>query len=145
MPGAHEIVVQLLDPWLVADGRVWIRSRSGRLCRVLAALAVDDVEALSLVVVGSKVLVGQRPSRRDPAVMTDLAEVALPEPEEDRAVELRLPTDVVVLAGMEGLSVLVVPGLVCLVLVAHEDGAAVPVVWLAAQVVAALEQQDALA
>src|SRR3954470_5077255 len=112
VPGAHEIVVQLLDPWLVADGRVWIRSRGGRLCRVLATLAVDDVEALGLVVVGSKVVIGQRPSWRDPAVMTDLAEVALPESEEDRAVELRLPTDVVVLAGLEGLTVLVVPGLV---------------------------------
>src|SRR6266542_1159667 len=54
-------------------------------------------------------------------------------------------TDVVVLAGMEGPSVLVVPGLVCLVFVAHEDGAAIPIVGLAAQVVAALEQQDALA
>ena len=66
MPGAHEIVVQPLDPWLVADCRVWIRSRGGRLCRVLAALAVDDVEALGLVVVGSKVLVGERPSREIP-------------------------------------------------------------------------------
>src|SRR4051812_25384430 len=77
--------------------------------------------------------------------MADLAEVALPEPEEDRAVELCLPADVVVLAGTKGLSVLVVPRLVRLVLVAHEDCAAIPVVGLAAQVVAALEQQDALA
>ena len=46
------------------------------------------------------------------------------------------------LAGAEGLSVLVVPGLVCLVLVAHEDGVAIPVVGLAAQVVTALEQKD---
>ena len=43
--------------------------------------------------------------------MVDLAEVALAEAEEDGAVELRLPADVVVLAGMERLSVLVVPGL----------------------------------
>src|SRR5919201_841140 len=40
---------------------------------------------------------------------------------------------------------LVVPGLVRLVLVAPEDGLAVPVVRLAAQVVTALEQEDPLA
>lgn len=67
------------DPWLVRVGRIWIRPRGGRLCRLLATLAVDEVEALSLVVIGSRVLVGERPSWRDPAVMMDLAEVALPQ------------------------------------------------------------------
>src|SRR4051812_21105868 len=141
---AREIVVQLLDPWLVAHGRVWIRPRRGRLRRGLAPRAVCQVETLGVVVIGGEILVGQRPGRRDPAVVMDLAKVALPEPEEDPAVELRLSAYVVVLAGVEGLSSLVVPRLACLVLVAHEDRATVPVVGLAAQVVAALEQQDAL-
>src|SRR3954468_6608335 len=54
-----------------------VAQKGGRRGRVLAALAVDDIEALGLVVVGSKVRVGQGPGRRDPAVMTDLAEVLL--------------------------------------------------------------------
>ena len=143
MARAHEIVVQPLDPRLVADGRIGVRPRGGRLGRVLTALAVDEVEALGLVIVGSEVLVAEWPGGRDPAVVADLAEVAFAEPEEDRGVELRLAAHVVVLARVEWLPALVVPGLVRLVLVAHEHRVAVPVVGLAAQVVAALEQQDA--
>ena len=138
--------MQPLDPWLVADGRVRERARARRLCRVLATLAVDEVEPLGLVVVGLEVVVGERPGRRDAAVVADLAEVALAEPEEDRAVELRLAADVVVLAGMERLSRPCRTTSRCVLYVLFdEDGAAVPVLGLAAQVVAALEQQDPLA
>jgi hypothetical protein len=142
--GADEVVVELLDPRLVADRRIGVRPGGGRLGRILPALAVDEVEALRLVVVGREVLVRERPRGRDAGVVANLAEVPFAEPEEDGAVHLRLATDVVVLAGMERLPVLVVPGLVRLVLVLDEDGVRVPVVRLAGQVVAALEEEDAL-
>src|ERR687896_173367 len=76
--------------------------------------------------------------------MLHLAEVALAQAEEDGAVDLRLAADIVVLAGVERLPVLVEPGLVRLVLVADEHRAAVPVVGLAPQVVAAPQNQKAL-
>src|SRR5215467_4165006 len=75
--------------------------------------------------------------------MADFAEVVLAQPEEDRTVELRLPADVVVLAGVELLPVLVDPLLVSLVARAGDHLAAVPVLGLAANVIAALEDQDA--
>src|SRR6266700_729008 len=48
-------------------------------------------------------------------------------------------------AGMKRLAVLVAPGLVRLVALAGEDGLAAPVLPLARQIVAPLEDQDALA
>jgi len=74
----------------------------------------------------------------------DLAEVPLAEAEEDRAVELRVAADEVLLVGLERLAVLVVPELVGQVPVLPEDLAAVPVLWLPRQVAAALDQQDPL-
>src|SRR5439155_4116711 len=75
--------------------------------------------------------------------MADLAEVGVPHPEEDRAVELRLAADVIVLAGMELLAVLVDPLLVRLVPRLGDHLGGVPVLGLTANVVATLQQQHA--
>src|SRR5262245_51274199 len=92
--------MQPLDARLVRDSgpRVWA---GGRLGRVLAALAVHEVELLGLGVIRLEIVVRDRPPGRDPVVMTHLAEVPLAHPEEDGAVELRLAPDVVVLPGVE--------------------------------------------
>jgi hypothetical protein len=74
----------------------------------------------------------------------NLAEVPLAEPEKDRAVELRVAADEILLVGLECFAVLVVPELVGQVPVLPEDRAAVPVLWLPRQVAAALDQQDPL-
>ena len=74
--------------------------------------------------------------------MPDLAEVPLAEAEKDRAVELRIAADEVLLVGLECRTVLVVPELVGKVPVLPEDLAAVLVLWLPRQVAAALDQQD---
>jgi hypothetical protein len=55
--GALEIVVQLLDTRLVRYGRVREGPRARWLARVLAGLAVDEIEPLRLGVVGLEVLV----------------------------------------------------------------------------------------
>src|SRR5499427_8858819 len=75
----------------------------------------------------------------------DLAEIPLAHAEEDRSVEFCVPADEVLLVGLEGAAVLVVPELAGQVAVADEDLAAVPVFWLTRQVAAALQQQDPLA
>jgi hypothetical protein len=70
---------------------------------------VYEVQPLGLGVVGLEDRVAQRPGGRDAAVVADLAEVALPQAEQDRAVELGVAADVVLLVGLELRAVLVDP------------------------------------
>ena len=115
------------------------------LARVLAVLAVHLVQVLGLRVVGLELVVGDRPRRRETAVVLDLAEVLRAQPEQRGAVELGVAAHVVVHLGRELLALPVVPELRRAVLAAHEDGRRGPVVDLPRQVPAALEQQDLLA
>ena len=66
--------------------------------------AVDLVELLGLGVVGLEHVVADRPRGRDPAVVLELAEVALPQPVQRGAVELRRAADEVVDLGLERLA-----------------------------------------
>src|SRR5439155_18470517 len=116
--------------------------RPPRLAGVGAGGAVHVVEALGRCVVRLEVVVGQRPRRRDAAVVLDLAEVAFAESEEDRAVELSLSPDVVMLSGVELLAVFVDPLLLRLVAAFGDDLTAVPVLELALDVVPTLEEED---
>ena len=78
--------------------------------------------------------------------MADLVEVAFPETEQDRAVHLGVAADVVVLLRREHLvraEVLPLTRVGVAVIEPHRLG--VPVLGLAGQEVAALEQQDPLA
>ena len=70
---------------------------------ILAALAVHVVQPLGLGVVRLELVVGDRPGRRDAAVMAQLAEVLAPQPEQRRAVELGVAADVVVGVRMQRL------------------------------------------
>ena len=81
--------------WLIAGKGYGVAG--GRLGRVDAVLAVHLVERLGAGVPGLEVAHSDRPGRRDPVDVADLAEVALPEPEQDRAVHLGVAADVVVL------------------------------------------------
>ena len=117
----------------------------GALRGVLAGLAVHEVQRLGLGVVGLEVGVGDRPRRGRPAVVAHLVEVALAQPEQDRAVELRVAADEVLLMRREGRAVLVVPLLAGQVAAALEDLRRAPVLRLARKVAAALDEQDALA
>src|SRR3954452_3952004 len=77
--------------------------------------------------------------------MAELAEVLASEAVQRGAVELRLAADVVVDPGLECLAALVVPGIRRHVPVLDEDLFGVPVLDLARQPVATLEDQDPLA
>ena len=146
MSGGGEVVGELLDPRLVRDRREGIGSARRRLGRVLAARAVHLVELLGLRVVGLHLVVADRPGGRDAVVVAELAEVLLAQAVERRAVELRGAADEVVHLRLERLGrVRVVPGVRRDVAVVDEHVVHVPVLWLAREPVAALEQQDALA
>src|SRR4051794_17546512 len=77
--------------------------------------------------------------------MTELTEVLRTEPEQRRTIELGVAPDVVVHLRGESSPMLVVPELGRPVLALDEHRGRVPVVPLARQVAAALEQQDLLA
>ena len=143
--GPLQVVRQLLDPRLVGDRRERVGAAGPRLGRVLGVVAVDLVELLRLRVVRLELVVRDRPRRRDSVVVAQLAEVLAPEPVQRRTVELRLAADVVVDARLEGLALLVVPRLLRDVAVLDEDLVGVPVLDLARQPVAALEDEDPLA
>ena len=115
----------------MADRRVAGRARWRRLGGILAAIAVHLVEVLGLQVVRLELVVGDRPGRRDAAVVPELAEVLLAQPEQRRAVELGVAADVVVGVRVELLAVPIAPDLLGLVLALDVDGLRVPVVLLA--------------
>ena len=139
-----QVVAELLDARLVAHRGEPVRAARRRLGRVHAALAVHLVEMLGARVVRLQVLVADRPRRRDPAVVAELAEVLAAEPEQRRAVELGVAAHEVVLAGLEFLAVPVAPVLRVVVAALQHDRAGLPVLPLARRVVAALEEQDLL-
>src|SRR5437773_4466562 len=139
------VVVELLDPGLVAHGgvRVWPARRGLR--GILATLAVDLVEALGGQVIGLEVLVRYGPGWRHAAVMLDLAEVLTPQPEERGAEELGVAAHVVVRVRMKGLAVAIAPHLRRCVTAVQIDRLGVPVLLLPRNEAAPLEDEDALA
>src|SRR5690606_24824262 len=87
-----EVVVELLDPRLVRDGRIGVVPVARWFARVDPAPAVDSVEALRGGIVRRERVVADRPRGRDSAQVAQLTEVLLSESEERRAVQLRVPS-----------------------------------------------------
>src|SRR5271157_2897294 len=110
-----------------------------------AALAMHLVEVLGLRVVGLEIVVGDGPCRRNPAMMVQLAEVALAQAKQRRAVEFGIAADVVVGVRMKVVSVLVEPRLVGVVVGIDIDHFGVPVRLFAGNIITALQNKDALA
>ncbi len=143
--GRGEVLGELCDARLVRDGGVGVGRARRRFGGVLAARPVHFVELLGLRVVGLHLLVGDRPCGGDAAVVAQLAEVLFAHPVQRRAVQLGGAPDVVVDLRLEGLAGGVIPGVGGDVAVLDEHVGGRPVLRLAGQPVAALEQQDALA
>ena len=119
----REIVAELLDARLVADrGEQVVAARAG-LGRIFTAIPVHLVEMLGLGVVRLEIAVGDRPCRRETAVMANLAEVTFAQPEQRRSIKFRVAAHVVVRVRMQRLAVLVVPHLFGVVLRLDVDGA----------------------
>src|SRR6516164_3073446 len=77
--------------------------------------------------------------------MRQFAKIAFAQAQQDGAIHLGVAADPVMDARLERLAVLVMPGLARLVAVLGEHGFRAPVFPLARQVIAAFEDQDALA
>lgn len=116
-PEPLKIVAELLDAWLVTDGWMWIRAAGLRIGRIFAASSVDVIEPLRLQVIRLKILIGDRPGRRDSVNVANLAEVFLAQTEEGGAVKFGVASHVVVRVWVKRLSVLVAPFLLGLVLI----------------------------
>ncbi len=142
---AHKRVVQHLNARLMADRRIGIWLARLRLRGIDAMLTVHAVELLGFTVIGLELVVSNRPGRRETAVMPDLAEVLLAQAKERRPIHLRVAPDIVMNAGMERTAVAAVPGLLGHVSRFHEDFGSIPVLALARQIIATLQEQDALA
>ena len=142
--GRLEVVRELLDPRLVRDGGVRIGRARESLRGVLAVGAMHLVVVLGLRVVRLELVVRDRPRGRDAVVVLQLAEVLGAQAVERCAVELGRPAHEVVDLGLERLAVAVVPHVLGDVAVVDEHVLGEPVLGLARQPVAALQEQDAL-
>src|SRR5690349_6131786 len=136
---ALEIVAQLLDSRLMADRRMRVRAAGARFRRVFTAFAVHVIETFGLQVIWLKIVVRNRPGRRNSAKVADFVEVFPAQTKESRAVKLRVSADVVVRVRMERFAVLVTPFFLRLVFNFDVDRARVPVGLFAAYVVAAFD------
>ena len=143
--GGGEVVGELLDPGLVRQCRVRVGRARRWLGRILAADAVHVVELLGERVVGLHLVVGDRPGRRDAVVVAQLAEVLVAQAVQRRAVQLGGAAHEVVHLRLERLALGVVPGVGRDVAAVDEHVLGRPVLRLARQPVAPLEQQDPLA
>ena len=138
-------VEQFLDARLVADRGVRVRARTRRFGGIGAARAVHVEQRLGRGVVGLEVRVSKRPRRRHATLVLQHLEVALTQAEQRGAVHLGVAAHPVPGAGMQRLAVLVLPHLGGVVAVLQEHLRGAPVLLLARQESAALQDQDALA
>src|SRR4029453_18961698 len=136
--------MQLLDTRLVRPCREGVGRASRRLGRVFAARTVHLVHLLGPGVIGLHVFVGNGPGRRDAVVVLELAEVLLAQTVERRTIHLSGATDKVVDAGLEGVTVFVMPDITGNIAVLDEHLFGTPVLGFASEPVAAFEYEDAL-
>ena len=125
-----QVIVELLDAGFIRHRWEGVGGAPGWVGRIVAPVPVHLVQLLGLGVVGLKVLIVDGPRGGDTVEVAQFAEVALPKSVEGGAVQFRGPPDVVVHLGLEGLAVLVVPGVGGDVPVVNKYGRGVPVLNL---------------
>src|SRR4029077_15975938 len=119
--------------------------RTGRgLSRIPPAQPVDIIHLLGARVVRLQVLVGDRPGRRNAVMMVQLTEILASQPIERSAEQFGRAADEVVHLWLKWPAVTVMPGIGGYVPVLLEYRRRIPVLHLALEPVAALEDQDAL-
>ena len=89
------------DRRFVGDRRMRIGRRMRGLGRIVAERAAHLIERLGAAVPGLHLLVGERPARRRAFRELGGGEILRPIADQDRAVELRVAADVIVIAGIE--------------------------------------------
>src|ERR1051326_2606063 len=100
---------------------------------------MNVIKIFGLGVIMLEFIVANRPSRRDSAVMLQLAEVFFAEAKQSRAIKLCVSPNVVVGMRMQVFAVLIEPALFCVVVPVHIDDLRVPVAFFARHVSATLQ------
>src|SRR5438874_1264316 len=103
------------------------------------------IEVFGLGVVGLQVFIGDGPSRRYPVVMFEFAKIFLAHAKQRGAVELRCATHEVMRPWLKGFTAVIIPGVLRDIAVVEEDRVDIPVLFLARQKGAALQEQNAFA
>ncbi len=133
------------DAGVVVDRRIGIGRLIAVLGGIVSARAMHLPQALGLVVIGRQVRELDRPCRRDPSGVGRLLEVAVAQPHQGRAIEGGVAAHPIVGVGRERLAGLVVPALLGAIAMLDEHRLGVPVLGLARQVLAPLQDQNRLA
>src|SRR5437879_9572558 len=89
--GTREVIRQLLNTWLVADGRPGIRSLGRRFRWILAAITMHLIKILGLRVIRLQIVITDRPRRRNSAVVSELTDIFFAQPEQRGALKLGAP------------------------------------------------------
>ena len=110
----------------------------------MPAQAMDVVHLLGLGIIRLEVRVADRPRRRDAVIVLDLAKIFFPQPVERRPEQFCRAADEIMHLRLKRPAVAIVPALRRDVAVLHEQGCRVPVLRLALEPIAALENEDAL-
>src|ERR1700728_4023152 len=107
--------------------------------------SVNLIQMFRFDVIRLEVLIAKRQCGRNAAIVTDFSKILLAKSQQCRAVNLRVPADVILNARVKGLSILVVPRLLGLVFGFEKDRTGVPVILLSWQVSAPVQKQNAFA
>src|SRR5215470_17192601 len=105
----------------MANGRPGVWRVGRRLGGVFSAVAVYLVQVLSLRIIGLQILVRDRPSGGNTAVVPNLPEIFFPQAEKRRSIKLGVPTNVVIRVRMEVFAILVEPRLLGVVVALYID------------------------
>src|SRR5215470_19365624 len=138
-------VHNLLHAMFMTDWRAQIWPAGMRLSWVTSALPVHLIQVFRFRIVGLKLVVADRPRRRDTAVMPHLVEVLFAKAKQGRAVELRISPDVIVRTRLKFLALGVQPFLGRMILLLQHGRPGVPVVLFSRNETAAFQDQNALA
>src|SRR5574339_236806 len=98
---SREVIGELLNARLMTHRRVRVRRAAMRLRWIFPLIAMHVIEPFGFSVIGFHVFVVERPGRRNPAVMMDLAEVLFTQAKERGAVELGVAANVVIRVRMK--------------------------------------------
>ena len=102
------------------------------------------IEFFGSLIVGFEGVVFYWPRRRNSIWVIYFIEVTLAEAQQDAAVDLAIATDKIMKSGMKFLSLRVILGVRRLITRIRKDGLAVPIFPLPRQIIAALQEEDAL-
>ncbi len=143
--GALHPLADAGDRRLIRNRAVGIRPGVARLGAVEAERAAHPIERLRARVPGLQLFVPERPARRRPFAIGDGREILGAIADQHGAIELRIAADVVVIAGMEGVTRPVDPRLFRPEDPTLKDGARVARVGGVRKPLAALQNENARA